>query len=94
MVRRRTGSKALEQSLYGGAGGDDSEGEGEGAITEIGYGDVKAGGRGLGALISNAMEGSTGSGGGGGSETAAESRPLLGRSQSSARVRVREEEHV
>lgn len=84
MVRRRTGSKALEQSLYG-SGEGDSEGE---ETTDIGYGDAKAAGRGLGALISSVMEGG-GSSGGGGSDTA-ESRPLLGRAQSSARVRVRE----
>lgn len=89
MLRRRTGSKALEQTLYGGhgGGGDDSEGE-EGTTTDIGYDDVKAGGKGLGALISTVLEGG---GGGGGAESAAESRPLLGRAQSLARVRVRQE---
>ncbi|CAM9575546.1 unnamed protein product [Pylaiella littoralis] len=90
--RRRAGSKLLEQSLYGGGAGDDSEGEG---TTDVGYGDERGAGgrRGLSALISNVIAGggaaaASGEGRGGG-ETAggAESRPLLGRSQSSARVR-------
>eukprot|EP00752_Nemacystus_decipiens_P015850 g14160.t1 len=81
--RRRTGSKSLERSLYGGGGMDMDDSDVE-ETTDIGYDDAKAGGRGLGALISTVMEG--GGGGGGGAE-AAESRPLLGRAQSSARVR-------
>lgn len=92
--RRRFGSKLLDQSLYGGGGGeggDDSEGEG---ITDIGFGEDSGGGRGLGALIASAIGPIAGGEGGGGGrresgEGGAESRPLLGRGQSSARVRVR-----
>ncbi|CAM9535056.1 unnamed protein product [Scytosiphon promiscuus] len=89
--RRRLGSKLLDQSLYGGGGsgggggGDDSEGEG---VTDIGFGEDSGGGRGLGALIASAIgpiAGGEGSRRGG--EGGAESRPLLGRGQSSARIR-------
>ncbi len=74
-LRRRTGagSKAIEQQQQ-----SDYDSDGEGT-TELAYGDKR---RGLGALMSTVIEG------GGGAE-GAESRPLLGRSQSSTRVRVR-----
>ncbi|CAN0143612.1 unnamed protein product, partial [Ectocarpus fasciculatus] len=85
--RRSTGSKTLfeqqqqqqQQSPYGG-GGDDSDAEG---TTSLGYGDDRGdgGGRGLSALLSSAFDGSSAHSGG------AESRPLLGSSQSSIRVR-------
>ncbi|CAN0286874.1 unnamed protein product, partial [Ectocarpus sp. 8 AP-2014] len=80
--RRRTGSKTLfeqQQSLYRGTG-DDSDTEG---TTTLAYGDDRGdgGGTGLSALLSSAFDGSSAHSGG------AESRPLLGRSQSSIRVR-------
>ncbi|CBN77492.1 conserved unknown protein [Ectocarpus siliculosus] len=80
--RRRTGPKTLfeqQQSLYGGTG-DDSDAEG---TTTLAYGDDRGdgGGTGLSALLSSAFDGSSAHSGG------AESRPLLGRSQSSVRVR-------
>lgn len=56
-----------------------------------GGGGEREGGRGLGALISSAFraEGRGGGGpGGAGGEDSLEARPLLGRSQSSGRVRV------
>ncbi|CAM9678070.1 unnamed protein product [Ectocarpus sp. 4 AP-2014] len=80
--RRRTGSKTpfeQHQSLYGGTG-DDSDTE---ETTNLAYGDDRGdgGGRGLSALLSSAFDGSSAHSGG------AESRPLLGSSQSSIRVR-------
>ncbi|CAM9898767.1 unnamed protein product [Ectocarpus sp. 6 AP-2014] len=80
--RRRTGPKTLfeqQQSLYGGTG-DDSDAEG---TTTLAYGDDRGdgGGTGLSALLASAFDSSSAHSGG------AESRPLLGRSQSSVRVR-------
>lgn len=74
-VRRRTGagSKAVERQQQSDYDSDDE------GTTELAFGEKR---RGLGALMSTVMLGDGGAEG-------AESRPLLGRSQSSTRVRVR-----